>query len=121
MVKEYKYAIKEQLTKVPTGAIENGLSPWETAKKELFEETGLKAKKWKLLGENYLAPGFVTTKQYIFLATDLDKSQLGDHSEGDEEIIDIIKISTLKLKKMIIDSRIKDSSTLAALNLYFLS
>ena len=52
LVKEYKYAIKEQLTKVPTGAIENGLSPWETAKKELFEETGLKAKKWKLLGEN---------------------------------------------------------------------
>ena len=47
----------------------------QAAKRELIEETGLRAKKWKKLVSFFPSPGYVEEKMTIFLATDLTQGE----------------------------------------------
>ncbi len=91
------------------------------AKKELIEETGIVARKWKKLGGFYVAAGHETTYIYVFLATELNLTGIKtENQENDEAIQGVIKVCQSKLKKMILDGEIECGITLAALNLFFL-
>lgn len=91
------------------------------AKKELIEETGIVAEKWKKIGGFYVAPGHETTYINVFLAAELNLDGLKtDNQENDEAIQGVIKISQPKLKQMILNGKIECGITLAALNLFFL-
>ena len=46
-------------------------TPLAGAKRELEEETGYKAKKWKPLVEYYASPGFLGESMKVFLAEGL--------------------------------------------------
>src|SRR4051812_21485581 len=50
LVKEFKYAIDRPSIELISGAIEDGESPLDAAKRELEEEAGLSAKEWIDLG-----------------------------------------------------------------------
>jgi ADP-ribose pyrophosphatase len=45
LVKEYRYPIKQTIWQLPAGMVEDG-NELSFAKKELLEETGLKARSW---------------------------------------------------------------------------
>ena len=47
----------------------------QAAKRELIEETGVRAKKWKKLVSFFPSPGYVEEKMTIFLATDLTQGE----------------------------------------------
>ena len=49
-----------------------GEDPWLTAQRELMEETGYRARDWRLLADYYSSPGFSTERLRIFLARDLE-------------------------------------------------
>jgi len=120
LIKEYRYPIKKDILQLPAGVIDNE-NILEQAKKELHEETGITAKKWKKLGGFFVAPGHETTYINVFLATELNLSGLGtDNQENDESIQEVIKVSITELKQMILDEKIECGPTLAALNLFFL-
>ena len=120
LIEQYRYTTKSKLLQVVAGAIEKGQTPLATAKRELKEEAGINAKKFKKLGWFYSEYGKSGQKAYVFLAEDL---KFGKQEPDDLEKEGEIKRKKLKIsevKKLIRSGKIKDHDTLAALCLFML-
>ena len=120
-IQEYRYPIKKTILQLPAGSTDKNKTVLASAKKELFQETGLKAKKWEKIGGFYLSPGHENIYANIFLATELMLNQLNElDQDGNEMILKVLKIPTKKVKEFIKSNKIECAITLAALNLYFM-
>lgn len=119
-IKEYRYPIKKTILQLPSGTTDKNDNYLSSAKKELFEETGIKAKNWNKLGKFYIGPGHESIYANVFLATELDISQLNKSAKAsDELILKVIKLPIVKIRQLINSGKIECGITLAALNLYF--
>lgn len=119
MTKQYRYPLKKTLLDLP-GGVTGDENVLKHAKRELAEETGIKAKIWERLGGFYVAPGHETTYMHVYLATELNLSRKAITFQGsDESISDVVKIKIPKLKNMIKNNQIECGLTIAALNLFF--
>lgn len=113
--RQYRHAANQFLWELPAGKLEAGEDPLAGAQRELAEETGYRAKKWKPLVEYYASPGFLGESMKVFVAEGL---QAGDsHPEDDEEIeFRLVKLS--EVLKMIEKGAILDGKTLTSVLLY---
>ena len=57
--RQYRHAANQYLWELPAGKLDPGEDALTGAKRELAEETGYAAKKWKPLVEYYASPGFL--------------------------------------------------------------
>jgi len=113
--RQYRHAAMQFLWELPAGKLEQGEDPLEGAKRELKEETGYLAKKWKPLVEYYASPGFLGESMKVFLAEGLVAGEA--HPEDDEQIeIRLVKLS--EVLKMIEKGAILDGKTLTSVMLY---
>ena len=120
LIEQSRYTTKSKLLQVVAGAIEKGDTPFATAKKELKEEAGIIAKKFKKLGWFYSFYGSSDQKAHVFLAEDLE---IGKQKPDDFEKECGIKRRKLKIsevKKLIKLGKIQDHDTLAAFCLFML-
>ena len=94
MERQYRHAAKQYLWELPAGKLDPGEDPLAGAQRELEEETGYRAKKWKPLVEYYGSPGFLGESMKVFLAEGL---VAGDaHPEDDEDIeFRLVKLSEI--------------------------
>ncbi len=113
--RQYRHAANRFLWELPAGKLEPGEDPLAGAQRELEEETGYRAKKWKPLVEYYASPGFLGESMKVFLAEGL---VAGDaHPEADEQIeFRLVKLS--ELLKMMEKGAILDGKTLTGVLLY---
>ena len=112
MVKQYRFAIKQESIELPAGRLEKGESPDSAIKRELEEETGFRAKYWKSLGFIYSSPGIFDEKLYLYYANDLEF--LNPHPD-DGEIIDYFEYNTDEVLNMIDEGLINDSKTICGI------
>ena len=107
MVKQYKHGIKKELLGFPAGFINKKEKPLDAAKQELFEETGYKFRKLKLITTLSENPTRCRNKYFIVFAknpkTNMSKYQNPDEIEGNIEkiIIDKNDLNKKKLFKLI--------------------
>ncbi len=115
MERQYRHAANQFLWELPAGKLDAGEEALVGAQRELEEETGYRAKKWKPLVEYYASPGFLGESMKVFLAEGL---VAGDaHPEDDEEIeLRLVKLSDVL--KMIEKGAILDGKTLTSVLLY---
>ncbi len=113
--RQYRHAANQYLWELPAGKLDAGEDALAGAKRELAEETGYSARKWKPLVEYYASPGFLGESMKVFTAEGL---VAGDaHPEDDEEIeFRLVKLSDVL--KMIEKGAIKDGKTLTSVLLY---
>jgi ADP-ribose pyrophosphatase len=113
--RQYRHAANQFLWELPAGKLDPGEDALAGAKRELAEETGYSAKKWKPLVEYYASPGFLGESMKVFTAEGM---VAGDaHPEDDEEIeFRLVKLSDVL--KMIEKGAIKDGKTLTSVLLY---
>src|SRR5438445_11026247 len=71
LVRQYRHAAGQYLWELPAGRIDSGESSLKGAKRELLEETGVAAKKWRRILSFYVSPGFLDETTDVFLAEDL--------------------------------------------------
>lgn len=71
LVGDFSYPLQRYQWTIPTGKVEDGEDPAETARRELAEEAGITASRWDLLGAFDLTPGICTQVSHIYLARDL--------------------------------------------------
>jgi 8-oxo-dGTP pyrophosphatase MutT (NUDIX family) len=122
LVKQYRYTLDDVFFELPAGAIHQGESSLASAKRELWEEIGLKADKWKRLGNFYTALGHENAEIIVYLAEGLKHSKTTSlNQQHDETLLEIAELSPVEVKKMIRSNKLNCGITLAALNLYFLS
>jgi ADP-ribose pyrophosphatase len=113
--RQYRHAANQFLWELPAGKLDSGEDALAGAKRELAEETGYAARKWRPLVEYYASPGFLGESMKVFLAEGL---VAGDaHPEDDEQIeFRLVKLSDVL--KMIEKGLILDGKTLTSVLLY---
>ena len=93
LVRQYRVAVGELLLEIPAGTLdvaEDGTieDPDLAARRELEEETGMRARTWRKVARFYTAPGFASELMHLYLATDLaiaDGERLGP--DDDEHLV----------------------------------
>lgn len=119
-LRQYRYTVGRDFLELPAGAIGNHEPPLAAARRELFEETGLRAKRWTRLGSFFTAPGHEDAEIIAYLARGLDESALShDNKEHDEGILGSSALSIARVKRLVKANRINCGITLASLNLFF--
>ncbi len=66
LVRQSRAAAQEELWEIPAGTMEPGEAPLDTARRELFEETGLVGEEWRYLGAFWPTPGYASEKIHLF-------------------------------------------------------
>jgi ADP-ribose pyrophosphatase len=113
--RQYRHAAGRFLWELPAGKLEPGEDELLGAQRELEEETGYRAKKWKQLVEYYASPGFLGESMKIFLAEGL---VAGDAHPDDDEQIELRLVKLSEVLKMIEKGAILDGKTLTGVLLY---
>jgi ADP-ribose diphosphatase len=111
LVRQYRLPVERYVWEIPAGKMDAGETVLQAAKRELTEETGLRASKWKKLVTFFPSPGYVQEKMTIFLATGLTE---GESSPMDDERIETRWFSRRELGEMIRSNKIIDGKTMLA-------
>jgi ADP-ribose pyrophosphatase len=110
--RQYRYPLRRVFLELPAGKIDHGEHILDTARRELREETGYKAKTWRHLGTMHPCIGYSNERIEIFYAHGL--SFVGaalDHGE----ILDVVEMSLDDALLAVRDGEITDAKTTTAL------
>ncbi len=109
--RQYRHAAKDFLWELPAGRIDSGEQELEAAKRELLEETGYTAIKWRRILKFYASPGFVAETMAVFLATGL---RAGQAEPEDDEFIYKRLVPLPTAVQMAVNGTIRDAKTIAS-------
>ncbi len=112
MIEQYRIPYDEIILEVPAGKLDKGEDPDCAAARELKEETGLTAESLVFMGSFYPTVGFCDENLRMYLATGLNQ---GEDDPDEDEFVILRKIHIDELIEMIMDNKICDGKTIAAL------
>jgi len=115
MERQYRHAAREYLLEVPAGKMEEGEDPLAGAKRELLEETGFRATRWRKMVRYFASPGFLGEWMQVFIAEGLT---VGEAQPEYDEQLEIEMIPLSKLLSMIEAGKVHDGKTLISVMLY---
>ena len=110
MVRQFRYAMQQELWELPAGKLEKGEDPFEAAKRELEEECGLTADKYTSLGEFLAIFVYDTEIIYTWVATGLHETRM--HLDADE-FLTPDRVPLTQAYEMVMRGEIKDGKTIA--------
>lgn len=121
LVQQFRYPLGMRRWEFPQGTApgREDPEPTELARRELREETGLRAASMELLGMLDVAPGMSSQRGRVFLATGIIE---GEHDrEHEEQDMHSEWFPRAQLETMIRDGDISDAQSIAAWTLLLLS
>ncbi|HZB47242.1 MAG TPA: NUDIX hydrolase [Pyrinomonadaceae bacterium] len=117
LVGQHRYPLGAYSWEIPEGGCAEGEDPLEAARRELEEETGLRAEHWVRLGEAHLSNSVSDEYALWFLATGL--TQWEQRPEGSERI-SVRKVKLARALAMALSGEITDALSLLAIMGYHL-
>jgi len=109
--RQYRHAANDYLWELPAGRIDPGEHELQAAKRELIEETGYRADRWRRILKFYASPGFVAETMAVYLATAL---HAGESEPEDDEVIYKRMLPLPTVVKMILKGTIRDAKTISS-------
>lgn len=116
MVYQYRYAAGEVTLEIPAGKLDPGEEPHECARRELGEETGLKAGRLTRLFSLLTTPGFSDEVIHVFTAEDLVD---GEPNPDADENLRRVELTRDGVFRAIREGEIRDAKTIAGVLAYF--
>lgn len=111
LVGQYRFALGQYSWEMPEGGGPLGIDPIESAKRELLEETGLKAKSWTEIQRLHLSNSVSDELSILYVARDLQ--QFEAEPEDTEQLI-VHKLPFEEVYQMVCRGEITDAMTVAA-------
>ena len=117
MIRQYRHATRQYLWELVAGRKEPEETPKQGAARELLEETGYRAKRFKVFLDVFPTPGFLEERMYLLLAEGLTA---GEAQPEEDEKIEVRAYRLKELKQMIKNGRLRDAKSIAGI-LYYLT
>lgn len=111
-VKQYRYPIGRVTIEIPAGKLDAGEIPLEAAKRELSEETGVESADIEYMGGLYPSVAYTDEIIHMYVAKNL---VYGEAHTDEDEFLNVVKIPLDKFAQMVMDGKIQDSKTMAAI------
>jgi ADP-ribose pyrophosphatase len=112
LVRQYRHAARQFLWELCAGRIDEGENELAAAKRELLEETGYSARRWKRILRFYASPGFVAETMSIYLAKGL---RAGAAQPEEDEAIETRLFPLSQAVKLVMTGKILDGKTISGL------
>ena len=112
LVGQYRYTLQAYSWEIPEGGGDRGEDVLDGAKRELREETGLRASRWTDLGIFHTSNSVTDETAYCFLAEELEQGQ--PEPDEDEELR-VMKLPFLEVWQMVLKQEITDALTIVCL------
>ena len=109
---QYRHAAQSMMWELPAGRIDEGEPAAAAAKRELLEETGYTARRWKKILHFYVSPGFLDETMTIYLARGL---KAGEAQPEADEKIEVQFYSLPDARRMALEGTIRDAKTIAGI------
>ena len=110
--RQYRYPIDQVITEIPAGKLDSKEEDrLDAAKRELWEETGIRADSWTDMGLYYPAAAYSDEKITMYLAQGL---HMGEQHLDDDEVLNVELVPIEDVVEEIVSGRITDGKTQAA-------
>jgi ADP-ribose pyrophosphatase len=116
MIRQYRHATRQYLWELVAGRMDAGETPREAAARELIEETGYRAKRFRVFLDVFPTPGFLEERMFILLAEGLTAGK--PEPEEDEKIVSHA-YDRKQLEKMIRRGQLRDAKSIAGILFYY--
>ncbi len=115
LVRQYRHAVGRFLWELVAGRIEPGEKLLAAARRELLEETGYSAKRYRKLLDVFPTPGFVSERMAVYAAEELRR---GPAQPDSDERITTRKFSLSQLERMMRRGTLRDAKSIAGILYY---
>jgi ADP-ribose pyrophosphatase len=110
--RQFRYPLHRVFLELPAGKIDRGEHELDTARRELREETGYRAKTWRHIATMHPCIGYSNERIEIFFAHGL--SYVG-HALDHGEFLEVTEVSLTDALMAVRDGEITDGKSIAAL------
>lgn len=107
-VRQYRKPLNRTIIEIPAGKLEKGEDPLQTAKRELYEETGYTCHEISHIISFYTSPGFANEIIHLYFASDLTS---GTQHTDEDEFLDILELTIDEAQQLIEQQEIFDAKT----------
>jgi len=109
--RQYRHAAADYLWELPAGRIDPGEQELRAAKRELLEETGYTASKWRRILKFFASPGFVAETMAVYMASGL---RAGEAQPEEDEVIQTRMVPLPTAVGMVLNGTIRDAKTISS-------
>ena len=107
---QYRHAARQMMWELPAGRIDEGENELTAAKRELLEETGYTASRWRCVLRFYASPGFLAETMNVYLARGL---RPGPAQPEADEVIKVRMTPLSTAVRMVMNGSIRDAKTIS--------
>ena len=112
LIRQFRHAAEEFIWEVPAGRLDPGETPEACARRELEEETGMRARMLERLTMIYTTPGFTDERIHLFLAHGLEA---GTQRREADEFLELHPLRWSEVMALVRSGEIQDGKTLTSL------
>jgi len=112
LVRQWRHAWETSSWEVPAGTFDEGEEPLQCARRELAEETGLVATRYRSLGVVHGA-AFLTGRAHLFLAEGLTEAERSP--ETYEQDMEVLRVPLIEALDAALEGQIVHSGSVTAL------
>ena len=112
LIRQYRYTANDLMWELPAGRIDEGEDELPAAKRELIEETGFTAERWKRVLYFFVSPGFLDETMAVYLAEGLNP---GEARPEEDEFIAKRFFPLTQATRMATSGVIRDAKTIASI------
>ncbi len=116
LVEQYRHGIHDISLEIPGGVVDPGEDAFETARRELAEETGYESKKWSKVGRVSSNPAILNNYTETWLAEDCERTR--ELSPDEFEELRVVTMPVDELLELVRSGEVHHALIVAALGLW---